>query len=441
MLDSFSNKLSGIFKKLSGQGRITEKNVQDALRELRFSLLDADVNFEVVKKFIANVKDAALGDEVLKSLTPHQHFFKIVRDNLIDVLGGEHAGLEISSRKPSVYVMCGLQGSGKTTTCGKLGVLLSKKNKRVLATPLDVYRPAAIDQLKVVADKTGIDFYFPENDMKPVSIAQKALNRASDGDYDYLLLDTAGRLHIDEKMMEEIREIIAAVNPTEVLLVLDGMTGQDAVNIATSFDPIGVTGVVLTKMDGDTRGGAALSVKYTTGKPIKLIGTGEKFDMLEPFFPDRFVSRILGMGDMMSLIERVEENIDMEKAKQLEKKLMREQFDFNDFIDQIKQVKKMGSVANILGMIPGLGGLKKNLPDDLADKQLGRIEAIVYSMTPTERKKPDIINASRKRRIAAGSGTSVQEVNHLLKQFDWMKKMISQVQKGRFPGMGFGKFG
>jgi len=440
MLDSFSQKLSGIFKKLSGQGRITEKNVQDALRELRFSLLDADVNFDVVKKFIGNVKEAALGEEVLKSLTPHQQFFKIVRDNLIDVLGGEHAGLASGSSKPTVYLLCGLQGSGKTTTCGKLGVMLTKKGKRVLATPLDVYRPAAIDQLRVVAEKAEIDFYFPENDMKPVSIAQKAVARGSAGDYDFLLLDTAGRLHVDEKMMAEVREIIGAVAPTEVLLVLDGMTGQDAVNIATAFDPVGVTGIVLTKMDGDTRGGAALSVKYTTGKPIKLIGTGEKFDMLEPFHPDRFVSRILGMGDMMSLIEKVEESVDIEKAKQLERRLMRDQFDFNDFLDQIRQVKKMGSIGNLLGMIPGFGGLKKHLPDDLADKQMGRIEAIVYSMTLEERKNPAIINASRKRRIANGSGSTVQEVNHLLKQFDWMKKMISQMKKGQMPGMNFGKF-
>jgi signal recognition particle subunit SRP54 len=442
MLDSFSEKLSGIFRKLSGQGRITEKNVQDALRELRFTLLDADVNFEVVKKFIGNVKDAALGEEVLKSLTPHQHFFKIVRDNLIDALGGQHADLATASSKPTVYLLCGLQGSGKTTTCGKLGMhLLNNKGKRTLATPLDVYRPAAIEQLKVVAGKVGIDFYFPDGDSDPVSIAAKAVERARAGDYDVLLLDTAGRLHVDGKMMDEVRAIIGKVNPTEVLLVLDGMTGQDAVNIATAFDPVGVTGIVLTKMDGDTRGGAALSVKYATGKPIKLIGTGEKFDMLEPFHPDRFVSRMLGMGDMMSLIERVEQSVDVDKAKKLEQRLMRDQFDLTDFLEQIKQVRKMGSITNILGMIPGFGGLKKNLPDDMAEKSVGRVEAIIFSMTPSERRNPGIINASRKRRIAGGSGTTVQEVNHLLKQFDWMKKMMSQMQKGKFPGgMNLGKF-
>ncbi|HOX29277.1 MAG TPA: signal recognition particle protein [bacterium] len=440
MLESFSEKLSGVFRKLSGQGRISEKNVQDALRELRFTLLDADVNFEVVKKFIADVKQAAMGEEVLKSLTPHQQFFKIVRDNLISLLGGELAGLQTSSSKPSVYLMCGLQGSGKTTTCGKLGLTLSKKDKKVLATPLDIYRPAAIEQLKVVAGKTEMDFYFPDGDNDPVSIARKAVRRGIDGDYDILLLDSAGRLHVDQKMMDEIKAIISAVNPTEVLLVLDGMTGQDAVNIATSFDPVGVTGIILTKMDGDTRGGAALSVKQTTGKPIKLIGTGEKFDMLEPFHPDRFVSRILGMGDMMSLIERVEESVNVEEAKKLEQKLRKEQFDFEDFLAQIRQVKKMGSITNVLSMIPGLGALKKQLPDELADKQMGRVEAIVYSMTPEERRNPSIINASRKRRIAKGSGVTVQEVNHLLKQFDWMKKMIGQMQKGKFQGMNLGRF-
>ena len=440
MLDSFSDKLSQIFRDLSGTGRITEENVQEALRELRFTLLDADVNFDVVKKFVANVKESAMGEQVLKSLTPHQQFFKVVRDNLIDMLGGEHSSLGKSSKKPTVFVLCGLQGSGKTTTCGKLGSMLEKKGKRVLSVPLDVYRPAAIDQLKIVAGKTNMEFYFPEGDNDPVSIAKKAVAKGQDGDFDYLLLDTAGRLHIDEKMMEEIRSIIGAVDPTEVLLVLDGMTGQDAVNIASTFDPVGVTGIVLTKMDGDTRGGAALSVKYATGKPIKLIGTGEKFDNIEPFFPDRFVSRILGMGDMLSLIERVEQSVDKEKAKKLEKKLSQNKFDLEDFVDQIRQVRKMGSLKSLLSMVPGFGKLGNALPEDLANKQIGRIEAIIYSMTPEERKNPSIINASRKRRIAKGSGSQVQEVNHLLKQFEMMKKMISQMQKGRMPAMNLGKF-
>ncbi len=440
MLDSFTEKLGGIFRKLGGKGRITESNVQEALRELRFTLLDADVNFEVVKKFIANVKEAAMGEEVLKSLTPHQQFFKIVKDNLIDMLGGEHAALAAGPKKPTVYLLCGLQGSGKTTTCGKLAGQQSKKGKRVLATPLDIYRPAAIEQLRIVAGKTGVSFFFPEGDNDPVSIARKAVSHAEDNNYDLLLLDTAGRLHVDEKMMEEVRAIISAVNPTEVLLVVDGMTGQDAVNIATSFDPVGVTGIVLTKMDGDTRGGAALSVKYATGKPIKLIGTGEKFDALESFHPDRFVSRILDMGDMLSLIEKVEANLDDEDARKLEKKLMSNKFDLEDFRNQIKQVRKLGPIANLLGMIPGFSGLKKHVSDDMAEQQVGRIEAIICSMTPDERKNPGLINASRKRRISKGSGTTVQEVNQLLKQFDMMKKMITQMQKGAMRQPGFGKF-
>lgn len=441
MLESFSDRIGETFKKLSGKGRITEANIKEALRELRFSLLEADVNFEVVKKFIADVREEGMGEDVMKSLTPHQQFFKVVRDNLTEMLGGEHVALGVSPAKPTIYVLCGLQGSGKTTTCGKLSAQLKKKGKRVLATPLDVYRPAAIDQLRIVAEKAGVDFYFPDADMKPVSIARKAVEEARDTGYDYLLLDTAGRLHVDETMMVEIREIISVVKPMEVLLVLDGMTGQDAVNIATSFDPVGVTGIVFTKMDGDTRGGAALSVKYATGKPIKLIGTGEKLENLEVFHPDRFVSRILGMGDMMSLIERVEETIDMQKAQEMEKRLMRDQFDFEDFLTQIKQVKKLGSISSLLGMIPGMGKLKMNLPEELADKQMGRIEAIVNSMTRKERKTPSIINSSRKKRIAAGSGTTIQEVNQLLKQFDWMKKMMSQMKKGgKFGGFNPGAF-
>jgi signal recognition particle subunit SRP54 len=320
-----------------------------------------------------------------------------------------------------------------------LSLLLKKRGRRVLAVPLDVYRPAAIEQLRVVAGKAGVDFFFPPNDNKPVSIAKKAVNYAAENGYDYLLLDTAGRLHVDDEMMAEVKEIVSEVCPTETLLVLDGMTGQDAVNIAKHFDPVGVTGVVLTKMDGDTRGGAALSVKYTTGKPIKLIGTGEKFENLEQFHPDRFVSRILGMGDMLSFIEQVEQTVDKEEAEKLQKKMMSDRFDFEDFLSQIKQVKKMGSIANILGMIPGMGKLKQQVPDDIMDKQFGRIEAIVSSMTKEERKNPNILNSSRKKRIAAGSGTTIQEVNQLLKQFDWMKKTMGQMKKGKFGGMNLGQ--
>lgn len=440
MLESFSDKIGGVFKKLSGQGRISEKNIQDALRELRFTLLEADVNFDVTRKFIADVKERAMGEEVMKSLKPHEQFFKICKDSLVNLLGGENSGLLPSDKKPVVYMLCGIQGSGKTTTTGKLGRLLKSKGKKVLLTPVDVYRPAAIEQLRVVASQQDLPFFFPEGGTDPVEISKLAVERARELNCDVLFIDTAGRTHVDESMMEEARNIAAAVSPTEILLVLDGMTGQDAVNIAQSFAPIGVTGIVLTKMDGDTRGGAALSVKFVTGKPIKFIGTGEKSEDLEPFFPDRFVSRILGMGDLASLIEKVEQTIDVDQAKRMEQRIMKEKFDFEDFLEQIKQVKKMGSITNLLGMIPGLGGLKKQLPDELADTQLGRIEAIVNSMTVQERRQPSIINASRKRRIARGSGVAIQEVNQLLKQFEWMKKMMGQMARGKMPGgMNLGK--
>jgi signal recognition particle subunit SRP54 len=433
MLESFSEKLGGIFKKMSGQGRISEANIQEAMRELRFTLLDADVNFDVARQFIATVKERSLGEEVLTSLTPHQTFFKIVKDALVELLGGEGKGLQIAPAKPSVYVMCGIQGSGKTTTTGKLGRMLRRQGKKVLLTPVDVYRPAAIEQLRVVAEQNNLPFFFPENIKDPVEISRAAKEHARDNGFDCLFIDTAGRTHVDEAMMDEARHIRDAVEPTEMLLVLDGMTGQDAVNIANSFVPVGVTGLVLTKMDGDARGGAALSVRHVTDKPIKFIGTGEKPEDLEPFHPDRFVNRILGMGDLVSLIERVEETMDEEKARALEKKIRKEKFDFEDFLDQIKQVRKMGSVGKLLGMIPGMSAVAGKLNMDMADKQMGRIEAIVNSMTVKERRNPDIINASRKRRIARGSGTSIQEINALLKQFNWMKKMMSQMSRGKLP--------
>jgi signal recognition particle subunit SRP54 len=433
MLESFSEKLGGIFKKMSGQGRISEANIQEAMRELRFTLLDADVNFDVARKFIATVKERSMGEEVLNSLTPHQIFFKIVKDALIELLGGEGKGLVVADTKPSVYVMCGIQGSGKTTTTGKLSRLLRRQGKKVVVTPVDVYRPAAIEQLRVVAEQNNIPFFFPENITDPVEISRAAKEYAKENGFDALFIDTAGRTHVDEAMMAEASNIRDAVQPTEMLLVLDGMTGQDAVNIADSFVPVGVTGLILTKMDGDARGGAALSVRYITDKPIKFIGTGEKPEDLDPFHPDRFVNRILGMGDLVSLIEHVEETMDMEKAKVLEKKIRKEKFDFEDFLDQIKAVKKMGSVGKLLGMIPGMGNLAGKLNMDMADKQMGRIEAIVNSMTLQERRNPDIINASRKRRISRGSGTTIQEINALLKQFNWMKKMMSQMSKGKLP--------
>ena len=433
MLESFSEKLSGIFKKLSGQGRITEKNIQDALRELRFTLLEADVNFDVARKFINDVKTRASGEEVLASLTPQQTFFKIVKDSLVDLLGGEGKGLATAAAKPSVYMLCGIQGSGKTTTCGKLGRLLNQGGKKVLLCPVDVYRPAAIEQLRVVAQQNKLPFFFPEGGSDPAVIAQQAVAHARDNGFDVVFIDTAGRTHLDEAMMQEARDIAEATNPTEILLVLDGMTGQDAVNIAKSFDPVGVTGLVLTKMDGDARGGAAISLRYVTNKPIKFLGIGEKSEDVEPFFPDRFVSRILGMGDLVSLIEKVEQTMDVEKAKQLEQKIRKEKFDFEDFLDQITQVKKMGSISKLLGMIPGLSSALGNMPTDLADDQMKHIEAIVHSMTRDERRNPDIINAGRKRRIASGSGSTIQDVNHLLKQFHGMRKMMSQLSRGKMP--------
>ena len=434
MLESFSEKLSGVFKKLSGQGRISEANIQEALRELRFTLLDADVNFDVARKFLAHVKERAMGEEVLNSLTPSQTFFKVVKDCLVDMLGGEGKGLAVADAKPTVYMLCGIQGSGKTTTCGKLGRLLTSKGKKVLLTPVDVYRPAAIEQLRVVAAQNKLPFFFPEGGSDPVDISKKAVEHARHIGSDTLIIDTAGRTHVDEEMMAEASNIATAVHPTEILLVIDGMTGQDAVNIATSFAPVGVTGLVLTKMDGDARGGAALSVKYATEKPIKFIGIGEKSEDLEPFFPDRFVNRILGMGDLVSLIEKVEQTMDEDKAKKLEQKIRKEKFDFEDFLDQIQQVKKMGSIAGLIGMIPGMGAVKNAIQGDAADKQMKRIEAIVYSMTFKERRSPQLINASRKRRISRGSGTTIQEINQLLKQFEQMKKMMSQMSKGHMPG-------
>lgn len=426
MLDSFSDRLSGIFKKLKGQGRLTEKNIQDALRELRYTLLESDVNFDVVKSFIADIREKALGEEVLRSLSPTEQFFKIVKDHLVELLGGAGRPIDLGDKKPAVFLLCGIQGAGKTTTAAKLGLLYQKKDKRVLLTPLDIKRPAAVEQLRILANDHRLPFHFPEGCYTPVEIARKAADTAAAEGYDLLILDTAGRTHLDDELMDEVRSISNATNPAEILLVLDGMTGQDAVNIAKSFIDTGVTGFVLTKMDGDSRGGAALSIYYVTQKPIKAIGTGEKIDQLEPFHPDRFINRILGMGDLVTLIEKVEETVDIDEAKELERKMRRDEFDFEDFLSQIRQVRKMGPITNLLGMIPGLGALKKQMPMDTAEQQMKRIEAIVLSMTPEERHKPDILNSSRKRRIASGSGTTIQEVNHLLKQFKWMKKIMKQ---------------
>ncbi|MEW6201436.1 MAG: signal recognition particle protein [bacterium] len=440
MLDSFAEKLSTVFRRLSGQGRLSEKNIQDALRELRYVLLESDVNFDVVKSFINDVRQKALGEEVMKSLTPTEQFFKIVKDSLVELMGGSAEPLRAGGKKPDVFLLCGIQGAGKTTTCAKLALHLQKKGRRMLLAPLDVKRPAAVDQLRILADANGLPFFFPEGCETPVEIARRAQAEAVGTDVDILILDTAGRMHVDDEMMEEARAVSAAVSPVETLLVLDGMTGQDAVNIAKAFEAaVGVTGYILTKMDGDARGGAALSIRYVTGKHIKFIGTGEKVDMLEQFHADRFINRILGMGDLVSLIEKVEETIDMEEARKLERKLMRDEFNLEDFIQQIRQVRRMGAITNILGMIPGLGALAKNVPMDMAEKQMKRVEAMVLSMTMKERRNPDIINSSRKKRIAGGSGTTIQEINQLLKQFKWMQKMMKQLKHGRFPSVPVGK--
>jgi signal recognition particle subunit SRP54 len=407
---------------------------------LRFTLLEADVNFDVVKKFVADVREKALGEEVLKSLTPQQQFFAVVRDSLIELLGGGHAAIAVSPERPTIIIALGIQGSGKTTTCAKLAYHFHSKGKNPLLVPLDIRRPAAVEQLRVLATSNNLAFFFPDGGNDPVQIAREGVEKARSNNHDMVLLDTAGRLHVDDELMAEVRAVHDAVKPHETLLVLDGMTGQDAVNIAKHFDPVGVTGIVLTKMDGDTRGGAALSVRYVTGKPIKLIGIGEKIDNLEFFHPDRFVSRILGMGDLLSLIEKVEATVDMEQAKKMEQKLLKAEFNLEDFLDQIHQMRKIGPLTSLLGMIPGMGGLKQHLKDDDAEKQMRRIEAIIFSMTPGERRKPAIINSSRKKRISAGSGTTIQEINQLLKQFEWMKKMMSQMGQGRMPNLNLNQF-
>ncbi|MEW5944797.1 MAG: signal recognition particle protein [bacterium] len=435
MLDTFAERISGIFKRLSGRGRLTEKNILDAVRELRFTLLESDVNFEVVKSFIADVRAKALGEAVLNSLTPTEQFFKVVKDSLVELLGGANEPLSLPGGRPDVILLSGIQGAGKTTTAAKLGAMMRKRGKGVLLAPLDVKRPAAVEQLRVLADGNGLPFLFPEGCGTPVEIARAVRLAAEERGADVLILDSAGRTHADREMMEEITAIAEVTRPTENLLVLDGMTGQDAVNIAGSFERAGVTGFVLTKMDGDARGGAALSIRYVTGKPVKLIGVGEKMEALEPFHPDRFVNRILGMGDLATLIEKVEETIDLEEAKRLERKLRRDEFNLEDFLGQMRKMRKMGSFASLLGMIPGLGGLRRQFPVEAAEGQMKRVEAIILSMTREERVNPEILNSSRKRRISAGSGTTIQEVNQLLKQFKWMKKLIKQARRGALPAM------
>ena len=438
MFSSLVEKMSEALKKFRNKGKLTESDVKAGMREIKLALLEADVNFKVVKDFIAKVTERAVGAEVLESLLPAQQVVKIVNEELIALMGGTVSKLESSSRAPTVILMCGLQGSGKTTHCAKLGYRLKKQGKNQLLVGCDIYRPAAIKQLQVVGEKVGCEV-FEKGTQDPVKTAKEAVAHAIKYGFDPVILDTAGRLHIDEALMEELKNIKDAVSPTEILLVVDAMTGQDAVNVAKSFnDLLDITGVILTKLDGDTKGGAALSVKYVTGKPIKFVGIGEKPDALEPFYPDRMASRILDMGDMLSLIEKAEQAFDEKQAAELERKFREQSFTLNDFLDQFKQIKTMG-MDSILAMMPGAGSGK--LKDAKIDeKQLSRTEAMILSMTMKERERPEILNSSRKRRIAAGSGTTVEDVNRLLKQYEQTKQMMKQFSgkgKKRFGKMGF----
>ncbi len=443
--EGLSSRLQETFAKLRGKGKVTEDDVNKAMREVRLALLEADVNFKVVKDFINKVKERAVGQEVLKSLTPGQQVIKVVNDELTELMGGEQSKIAVAAKPPTVVMMVGLQGAGKTTTTGKLANYLhSKQNRRPLLVACDIYRPAAIKQLQVIGEQLNLPVFSMGDQVSPVEIARKAIEHAKQEHYDYVLIDTAGRLHIDEALMNELQDIRATVKPDEILLVVDAMTGQDAVNVAESFnEQLELSGVVLTKLDGDTRGGAALSVKAVTGCPIKFAGMGEKMDALEPFHPDRMASRILGMGDVLSLIEKAQASVDEEKAKEMERKLRKAEFTFEDFLEQMEQVRNMGPLEDLLGMLPGMNKIKgmKNLQFD--EKALARVEAIIKSMTTEEKRNPGIINASRRKRIAGGSGTSLQEVNRLIKQFNDMKKMMKQFgnMKGKKKkGMGGFKF-
>ncbi len=442
--EGLSDRLEAAFKRLRSKGSLTETDVKEAMREVRLALLEADVNYKVAKDFTNKVTERAIGAQVMESLTPAQMVIKIVNEELTELMGGTGSRLAYASHPPTIVMMCGLQGSGKTTHCAKIARKLKSEGHRPLLVACDVYRPAAIKQLQVVGEQVDVPV-FEMGQGNPVEIAENAVKLAKDHGYDYVFLDTAGRLHIDETLMQELKDIKAKIHPHEILLVVDAMTGQDAVTVASSFDEaLGIDGIVLTKMDGDTRGGAALSARAVTGKPIKFVGTGEKLDELDYFYPDRMASRILGMGDVLSLIEKAETALDEKKAQELEKKLRKNKFDLNDLLDQLQQVRKMGSMKDILSMLPGVGSKIKDL--DIDEHQFDRVQAIIYSMTPEERSKPELINPSRKRRIAAGCGMKVEDVNKLLNQHKQMLKMFKQFNsKGarrRFGRMGgFGQFG
>ncbi len=435
MFENLSDKLDSVFKKLRGHGRLSEKNIDEGLKEVRMALLEADVHYRVVKDFIAEVRQRALGEEVMESLTPGQQVVKIVNEKLTELMGSRHEALNLAGAgsPPAAVMLVGLQGSGKTTTAGKLAILLRKMGRSPFLVPADVYRPAAIDQLKTIAGQVQVPVFESTPQQDPVQICLEAKATAFKRGCDVLVLDTAGRLHIDEELMAELGRIRDAVRPSDIMLVADAMTGQDAVNIAKAFnDRLDISGVILTKMDGDARGGAALSIKFITGKPIKFIGVGEKLNALEPFHPDRTASSILGMGDVLSLIEKAQEAVDQKKAIELQKKLRKSQFTLEDFKDQLIQVRKMGSLSDILKMIPGMGKIKHMKDLDIDDHEFVRIEAIINSMTPQERRQHGIINGSRRRRIALGSGTRIQDVNSLLKNYTQMLKMLKKFNQGGF---------
>ena len=438
MFEDLSEKFQGVLKKLRGHGRITEGNIEGALNEVRLALLEADVNYNVVKDFIAGVRAKALGAEVLASLSPDQHFIKIVHDEMARMMGSDAQDLNLARKPPVPVMLVGLQGSGKTTSCGKIALSLQKRKRSPYLVPADVYRPAAIEQLKVLARQLEIPCFDSRPDQDPVDICRQAVAYAELNGYDTVLIDTAGRLHIDAPLMEELARIKAAIDPADILLVADAMTGQDAVNVAKSFhQKLGLTGVVLTKMDGDARGGAALSIRAVTGAPVKLVGVGEKLDALEAFHPDRMASRILGMGDILTFAEKAQEQVDEKQARELAKKLRRNEFTLEDFRDQLLKLRKMGSMEDLLGMIPGLGGKMKEMKGMAPDEtELKKTVAIIDSMTAKERRNSKLLNGSRRKRIATGSGTTVQDVNRLMKNFQQAEEMIKRMSKGGKRGMG-----
>ncbi|MBQ8682508.1 MAG: signal recognition particle protein [Selenomonadales bacterium] len=442
VFEGLAERLQNTFKKLRGHGKLSESDVNEAMREVRMALLEADVNFKVVKDFVKRIKERAVGQEVMSSLTPAQHVIKIVNEELTELMGGTQSRIMISPKPPTVIMLVGLQGAGKTTTAGKLARMLKKQGKNPLMVAGDIYRPAAIKQLQVLGEQLSIPVFSKGNEVSPVQIAEEAIAHAKSYANDVVIIDTAGRLHINEQLMDELKSIKRTVQPHEVLLVVDAMTGQDAVNVAEAFNnDLGIDGTILTKLDGDARGGAALSIKAVTGCPIKFAGMGEKLDALEPFHPDRMASRILGMGDVLSLIEKAQSTFDMEQAEELERKMRKDDFTLDDFLVQMQQVRKMGSFEQILGMIPGMGSIKKQLGEiDFDGKEIRQIEAIIRSMTPKERRDISIINGSRRKRIAVGSGTRVQDVNKLLKQFAEARKMMKKMRSMKNSKRGLGGF-